>query len=255
MSELASGFARAWSPPAEAAVELIDAGVGGINFFARTPAQSFSTLDLAAFVAPAVEDLELALSVLAGLGYRFERGTAGCERNHQNLRRRPPERWPRRDLRDRRIQIYSARRTALATFLAFSRRPNRTHAWLHRRFCSPAVHEDSLGENSSGASSRWMPSPALIAGPVRRCAPRLKGRKSPGPSWDVSASRLELHHLPPPGLSLLPAPQFRRSADPREIGGQHRSQPPRDHDTSHRETAASRDRHLGEVRPPAQPRA
>lgn len=59
---------------AAAGVDFIIVGVGGINFFARTPAQSFSTLDLDAFIAPTVENLELALSVLAELGYRFEAG-------------------------------------------------------------------------------------------------------------------------------------------------------------------------------------
>ena len=49
-------------------------GVGGINFYARTPADAFATLDVDALLEPAVENLDRALSVLAGLGYSFEAG-------------------------------------------------------------------------------------------------------------------------------------------------------------------------------------
>lgn len=44
-------------------------GVGGINFYARTPAQAFATLDLDALLPPAVENLERALRALPGIGY------------------------------------------------------------------------------------------------------------------------------------------------------------------------------------------
>jgi len=72
--ETVSGFARALAALSEAGVEFVVVGVGGINFYARTPADAFATLDLDALVAPAVENLELALSVLSELGYEFEAG-------------------------------------------------------------------------------------------------------------------------------------------------------------------------------------
>jgi hypothetical protein len=74
LSEPLSGFVRALSALAEAGVQFVVVGVGGINFYARTPAQSFATLDLDALLNPAVENLELALSVLSRLGYEFEAG-------------------------------------------------------------------------------------------------------------------------------------------------------------------------------------
>ena len=74
MSEAASGFARALSALGDAGVEFIVVGVGGINFYARTPADAFATLDVDALLAPVAENLQRALSVLAGLGYSFEAG-------------------------------------------------------------------------------------------------------------------------------------------------------------------------------------
>ncbi len=74
MSEPVSGFVRALSALGEAGVEFVVVGVAGINFYARTPAQSFATLDLDALLDPSVESLRLALSVLGGLGYEFEAG-------------------------------------------------------------------------------------------------------------------------------------------------------------------------------------
>ncbi len=47
-------------------------GVGGINFYARTPADAFATLDIDAFLEPASDNLQRALSVLSSLGYEFE---------------------------------------------------------------------------------------------------------------------------------------------------------------------------------------
>jgi len=49
-------------------------GVGGINFYARTPADAFATLDIEALLAPAADNLGRALSALSSLGYEFEAG-------------------------------------------------------------------------------------------------------------------------------------------------------------------------------------
>ena len=49
-------------------------GVGGINFYARTPADAFSTLAIDALLSPEIGNLERALSVLSKLGYAFEAG-------------------------------------------------------------------------------------------------------------------------------------------------------------------------------------
>jgi hypothetical protein len=69
-----SGFVRALVALGEAGVEFVVVGVGGINFYARTPAQAFATLDLDALLPPVVENLERALRVLSGIGYAFEAG-------------------------------------------------------------------------------------------------------------------------------------------------------------------------------------
>jgi len=74
VSEPVSGFARALSALGKAGVEFVVVGVGGINFYARTPANAFATLDVDAFLSPSVANLTLALSVLSGLGYSFEAG-------------------------------------------------------------------------------------------------------------------------------------------------------------------------------------
>jgi len=74
VSDAVSGFARALAALGEAGVEYVIVGVGGINFYARTPADAFATLDIDALLAPAVENLERALSALSGLGYEFEAG-------------------------------------------------------------------------------------------------------------------------------------------------------------------------------------
>ena len=74
MSDAVSGFARALAALDEAGVEFVIVGVGGINFYARTPADAFATLDVDALLAPAAENLKRALSVLAELGYEFEAG-------------------------------------------------------------------------------------------------------------------------------------------------------------------------------------
>jgi len=74
VSEPASGFARALSALGEAGVDYVVVGVSGINFYARTPAQAFATLDLDALLAPAASNLARALRVLSLLGYAFEAG-------------------------------------------------------------------------------------------------------------------------------------------------------------------------------------
>lgn len=72
MTETASGYTRALSALNGADVDFVVVGVGGINFYARTPAQAFAALDLGALLAPAAENLERALRVLSGLEYVFE---------------------------------------------------------------------------------------------------------------------------------------------------------------------------------------
>jgi len=69
-----SGFARALAALSESDVDFVIVGVGGINFYARTPSEAFSTLDLDALLAPSAANLAQALRVLAGLGYAFEAG-------------------------------------------------------------------------------------------------------------------------------------------------------------------------------------
>ncbi len=74
MSELVSGFARALAALGEAGVDFVVVGVGGINFYARTPSDALATLDVDALLAPSAENLFRALSVLSALGYEFEAG-------------------------------------------------------------------------------------------------------------------------------------------------------------------------------------
>ena len=74
MSEPDRGFAQALAALSEAGVDFVIVGVGGINFYARSPAEAFATLDLDAFLRPAVDNLSLALRVLHGLGFEFEAG-------------------------------------------------------------------------------------------------------------------------------------------------------------------------------------
>ena len=72
MSQSASGFARALAALREAGVEFVVVGVGGINFYARTPGEVVATIDLDTLLRPAVENLAAALQVLSGIGYSFE---------------------------------------------------------------------------------------------------------------------------------------------------------------------------------------
>ena len=74
MSEADSEFVRALSALGDAGVAFVMVDVGGINFYARTPADAFATLDVDALVEPAVENLRRALLVIKGLGYLFEAG-------------------------------------------------------------------------------------------------------------------------------------------------------------------------------------
>jgi len=72
VSEAASGFVQALTALRQAGVEFVVVGVGGINFYARTPAQAFATLDLDSLLLPAVDNLRSALRALSALGYAFE---------------------------------------------------------------------------------------------------------------------------------------------------------------------------------------
>ncbi len=68
MSDRASGFQRALVALSEAGARFVIVGVGGINFYARTPAEAYATLDLDALLEPSADNLRIALRVLAGLG-------------------------------------------------------------------------------------------------------------------------------------------------------------------------------------------
>ena len=56
MSEADSGFVRALSALGDAGVAFVIVGVGGINFYARTPADAFATLDVDALVEMELEE-------------------------------------------------------------------------------------------------------------------------------------------------------------------------------------------------------
>ena len=58
MSEPVSGFATALAALGEAGVDFVVVGVGDINFYARTPADAFATLDVDALLEPASENLQ-----------------------------------------------------------------------------------------------------------------------------------------------------------------------------------------------------
>lgn len=74
MAPVVSGFTRALVALAQAGVRFVVVGVGGVNFYARTPAQAYMTLDLDVLLAPTVENLRRALASLADLGFAFEAG-------------------------------------------------------------------------------------------------------------------------------------------------------------------------------------
>lgn len=58
----------------DAGVEFVVVGVSGINFYARTPADAVSTLDVDLLLGPRVDNLRAAFATLGELGYRFEAG-------------------------------------------------------------------------------------------------------------------------------------------------------------------------------------
>jgi len=74
VSEPASSFEVGLAALADAGVDFVLVGVGGINFYARDPAQAFATLDVDVLLAPRVANLRLALKTLALLGFQFESG-------------------------------------------------------------------------------------------------------------------------------------------------------------------------------------
>ena len=74
MSVPTSGYLSALSALVDAGVEFVVVGVGGINFYAREPAESFATLDLDALLEPSVTNLKAALAALASVGFGFESG-------------------------------------------------------------------------------------------------------------------------------------------------------------------------------------
>ena len=74
MSEVVSGYARALATLRAEGVEFVLVGVGGINFYGRTPAQAFATLDLDALLAPTAINLKKALLALSRIGFSFEAG-------------------------------------------------------------------------------------------------------------------------------------------------------------------------------------
>jgi len=75
VSEPASALADALVALSEAGVAFVIVGVGGINFYARIPAEAYATLDLDALLEPTTANLREALRVLSGLGYTFESGS------------------------------------------------------------------------------------------------------------------------------------------------------------------------------------
>ena len=74
MSTPPSGYLLGLSALVRSAVEFVIVGVGGINFYARDPAQAFATLDLDLLLEPLAPNLSVALRALADHGYRFEAG-------------------------------------------------------------------------------------------------------------------------------------------------------------------------------------
>ena len=74
MSSPASGYLLALAALNEAGVEYVVVGVGGINFYARTPALASATLDLDLLLAPEPANLGAALRALSGAGFSFSAG-------------------------------------------------------------------------------------------------------------------------------------------------------------------------------------
>jgi len=74
VSEPASAFEVGLAALANARVDFVLVGVGGINFYARDPAQAFATLDVDVLLAPQVANLHRALRALYEVGFQFESG-------------------------------------------------------------------------------------------------------------------------------------------------------------------------------------
>lgn len=74
MPQDVSGYARALAALSRGGVRFVLVGVGAINFYSRTPAHAFLTLDLDALLAPTVENLRRAFAALDALGFAFEAG-------------------------------------------------------------------------------------------------------------------------------------------------------------------------------------
>ena len=74
MSNEASGYAEALAALSRGGVEFVLVGVGGINFYSRTPSDAYATLAVDALLLPATQNLRRALGVLSNLGYTFEAG-------------------------------------------------------------------------------------------------------------------------------------------------------------------------------------
>ena len=64
VSRPTSGYLSGLTALVEAGVQLVIVGVGGINFYAREPAQAFATLDLDALLEPTIANLKGALRAL-----------------------------------------------------------------------------------------------------------------------------------------------------------------------------------------------
>ena len=74
MSATPNSFEQALAALAGARVEFVIVGVGGINFYAREPADMVLTQDLDLFLAPQVENVRAALAALQRAGFTFSAG-------------------------------------------------------------------------------------------------------------------------------------------------------------------------------------
>jgi hypothetical protein len=71
VSAIDNPFLNALKILADAGVEFVVVGVGGINFYARDPGGVVLTQDLDLLLAPRVENLRTALVALGGVGFGF----------------------------------------------------------------------------------------------------------------------------------------------------------------------------------------
>jgi predicted nucleotidyltransferase len=72
VSATASPFREALAALARAGVDFVLVGVGGINFYARDPAEVVRTVDLDVLIPRRVDALRGALAALHAAGFRFE---------------------------------------------------------------------------------------------------------------------------------------------------------------------------------------